>query len=83
MVEAAILKRFSDRVRANPRSIVFPEGDDPRVLEAVLRLAADGRIGRAMFIGDRERIERAAAEKQPRADHGAPIVTAAVVVWEG
>jgi phosphate acetyltransferase len=46
-------------VRANPRSIVFPEGDDPRILEAVLRLVADGLIGRAVLIGDRGRIERA------------------------
>ncbi len=45
-------------MRANPRSIVFPEGDDPRILEAVLRLVADGLIGRAVLIGDRGRIER-------------------------
>lgn len=46
-------------MRANPRSIVFPEGDDPRVLEAVLRLIADGLIARAVLFGDRDRIERA------------------------
>ncbi len=47
-------------MRANPRSIVFPEGDDSRVLEAVLRLVAEGLIGRAVLIGDRGNIERVA-----------------------
>ncbi|RPI90814.1 MAG: hypothetical protein EHM32_11195, partial [Spirochaetales bacterium] len=47
-------------MRANPRSIVFPEGDDSRVLEAVLRLVADGLIGRAVLIGDCGNIERVA-----------------------
>ncbi|HNU90844.1 MAG TPA: phosphate acyltransferase [Spirochaetota bacterium] len=54
---------MSDRVKANPRSVVFPEGDDPRVLEAVLRLAGDGLIGRAVMLGDRSILERVAGHK--------------------
>ncbi len=50
-------------MKANPRSVVFPEGDDPRVLDAVVRLAGDGLIGRAVLFGDRALIERAAGAR--------------------
>lgn len=34
--------RLHERARASRRRIVFPEGDDPRVIEAALRLKKDG-----------------------------------------
>jgi len=33
-----------ERARRNAKTIVFPEGDDPRVLEAAVRLARDGVV---------------------------------------
>lgn len=36
------LDRIFDTARANPRHIILPEGDDPRVAEAAARLVAEG-----------------------------------------
>jgi phosphate acetyltransferase len=36
------IERLKARARANPRRIVFPEGDDERVIEAARRLKAEG-----------------------------------------
>ncbi len=49
---------MKERVRSSPGRIVFPEGDDPRVVEAVVRLGAEGLIGEAILLGDRELIAR-------------------------
>jgi phosphate acetyltransferase len=36
------IERLKERARASRRRIVFPEGDDPRVIEAARRLKAEG-----------------------------------------
>ena len=38
----AVLTRIRDRARANPRRIVLPECDDPRVKEAARILTGEG-----------------------------------------
>lgn len=38
------LEQLKARARARRRRIVFPEGDDPRIVEAARRLAADGVV---------------------------------------
>jgi phosphate acetyltransferase len=40
----SILDGLAERARARPRKIVFPEGEDPRVLEAVARIQREGRL---------------------------------------
>ncbi|OAU91513.1 phosphotransacetylase, partial [Lacticaseibacillus rhamnosus] len=42
--------------------IVFPEGEDPRVLGAAVRLAADGLV-QAIVLGNPDKIQSLAAEK--------------------
>ena len=46
-------------LKENPRKIVFPEGSDPRILEASARLLADG-ILTPILVGDAAEIEAAA-----------------------
>ena len=46
-------------LKENPRKIVFPEGSDPRILEASARLLADG-ILTPILVGNKEEIEAAA-----------------------
>lgn len=53
---------MKERVRSLPRRIVFPEGEDLRVIEAVARLRAEGLIGEAILLGDREVISRGLRE---------------------
>ncbi len=59
--EVSILTLFKERVRANPRRIVFPEGDDIRVAGAVRRLAGEGLISHAVFLGGVDSIRENAA----------------------
>ena len=45
-----LLEKCMDRAKAAGRTIVLPEGDDPRVQTAAARLAAQG-IARILLIG--------------------------------
>ena len=45
----SFLERLKDRARAARRRIVFPEGDDPRVVEAARRLKED-RVAEPVLI---------------------------------
>ena len=47
-------------LKENPRKIVFPEGSDPRILEASAKLLAEG-ILTPILVGDKAEIEAAAA----------------------
>ena len=53
----AVLTRIRERARANPRRIVMPECDDPRVREAARILSGEGLVepilGQADLIADR------------------------------
>lgn len=40
----SFLERLKERARAARRRIVFPEGDDQRIIDAALRLKADGLV---------------------------------------
>ena len=59
----SFVERFVERARSRRRTVVFPEGEDPRILEAARRLADDGVAG-TVLLGSRERVEaeRAAQE---------------------
>ncbi|HOS41474.1 MAG TPA: phosphate acyltransferase [Spirochaetota bacterium] len=43
---------FKQKVRARPRRIVFPEGDDIRVMKGLAMLSGDGLLGEAVLIGN-------------------------------
>jgi malate dehydrogenase (oxaloacetate-decarboxylating)(NADP+) len=65
----AVLRRFITRAAQQPKSLVFPEGEDPRILEAV-RIMIDERIARPILLGDTETIRRNIAKYDVDLDHG-------------
>ena len=54
-------KRIVERAKASPQRIVFPEGEDPRIVQAAHRLELEG-IVRPLLLGDPARIEQAARD---------------------
>jgi phosphate acetyltransferase len=60
-------ERLKDRARATRRRIVFPEGDDPRVIEAARCLKQDGLAEPILLTrSDLEGIETVSPETSPR-----------------
>lgn len=52
------IETLQARAAATPRTIVFPEGDDARTLEAVARMVLGGLV-RPIVLGDAERVRSA------------------------
>lgn len=57
-----ILEQMTERAKKNPQRIVLPEGDEPRTLEAANILLKE-QLAKLILIGNRETIEKMAAEK--------------------
>ena len=57
-----ILERILSRSSESPQRLVFPEGEDPRVVEAVCRIGQEG-IAEPVILGVPEEIERIAQEQ--------------------
>ncbi len=51
----AVMRRYVRRAASAPRTIVFPEGDDPRILKAA-SIIVDERIARPILLGEPDRI---------------------------
>ena len=56
-----MLENLIATLKANPRTIVFTEGPDPRILEAASRLKKDG-ILTSILIGNVDEVQAAAKE---------------------
>lgn len=52
----SLIEKLSERLKRHPKRIVFPEGDDPRILQAA-RLIASRKIGVPVLVGQRSRIK--------------------------
>ena len=57
-----LFESLKDKINGKQLRIVFPEGEDPRVLGAAVRLAADGLV-QAIVLGNPDKIQSLAAEK--------------------
>jgi len=57
--ERQVMRGLISRAQQDPPSIVFPEGDDPRILRAS-RILADEGIARPILLGDLDAIRREA-----------------------
>ncbi len=57
-----------EKLRRHPKRIVFPEGDDPRVVRAA-QVFYDQQLGVPVLLGQREVIERVAAAEKVSLDH--------------
>ncbi|NMW85358.1 phosphate acetyltransferase [Peptoniphilus sp. AGMB00490] len=58
----SLIENLKSRVRSSRPEIVFPEGDDTRILRAAIRLNEDGDI-KPIVLGDKKELE-ALAEKE-------------------
>jgi len=56
----SLLPKLIERLQRHPKRVVFPEGADPRVLQAA-RQWVTRRMGAPVLLGDRTRIKEAAA----------------------
>ena len=56
----SIIGQFIERARQIPRRVVFPEGEDKRIVEAACRLAA-GKIAHPIVLGNRDEVLQLAA----------------------
>ena len=57
----SMMDRVREKARSNVKSIVFPEGDEPRTVKAAAILAAEG-LAVPILLGNEERIHKTAAE---------------------
>jgi malate dehydrogenase (oxaloacetate-decarboxylating)(NADP+) len=57
----AVLRKFVRKAQSDPRVVVFPEGDDPRILRAC-SILVDDRIAKPILLGDPEKIWRKVRE---------------------
>jgi malate dehydrogenase (oxaloacetate-decarboxylating)(NADP+) len=58
-----IMRGIINRAMRDPKRIVFPEGEEPKIIRAA-RVIADEGIGFPILLGNRENIERVAAESR-------------------
>ena len=56
----SLISRLSARLQNHPKRVVFPEGSDPRIIQAA-RQFATRKLGIPILLGDRQRIKIAAA----------------------
>ena len=55
-----LIEQLIDCAKSRPRSVVLPEGEDPRIAQAARRLRDEG-IARPILVGERAALEAAAA----------------------
>ena len=67
-----MFNKLIQKLKQNPRTIVFTEGSDPRILEASSRLLSSNFL-KPILVGNPDEIQ-AAAEKEGFNIHGAEIV---------
>ena len=58
----SIFDKLTDQLKANPRTIVLPDGPDVRVMDAAQRLSKEG-ILKVILVGTKEEFAAASAEK--------------------
>lgn len=64
----SLIESLAARLRSHPKRLVFPEGADPRVLQAA-RLFAREELGTPILLGDRAEIKDRATRLDLRLDH--------------
>lgn len=63
----ALIDRLTEKLQRHPKRVVFPEGTDPRVLQAA-RSFASRRLGAPILLGDRAEIKARAERLDVRLD---------------
>ncbi len=63
----ALIDKLADKLQRHPKRVVFPEGSDPRILQAA-RSFATRRLGVPILLGDRAEIKERAERLDLRMD---------------
>ncbi|MGA0133501.1 MAG: phosphate acyltransferase [Opitutales bacterium] len=63
----SLISRLSARLQNHPKRMIFPEGADPRVIQAARQFATK-KLGVPVLLGDRQRIKLNAARLNVRLD---------------
>ncbi len=63
----ALIDRLTEKLQRHPKRVVFPEGSDPRILQAA-RSFATKRLGAPILLGDRAEIKERAERLDLRLD---------------
>lgn len=63
----SLITQLTAKLQRHPKRVVFPEGDDPRILQAARQFATK-RLGVPILLGDRPRIKDVAARLDVRLD---------------
>jgi phosphate acetyltransferase len=63
----SLINRLTVRLQNHPKRVVYPEGQDPRIIQAA-RLFATRRLGAPILVGDRSRIKINAARLNIKLD---------------
>lgn len=58
-----VFQKMEDQLKQSPKTIVFPEGQEPRVLEAATKLAQSGMI-KPLLLGNRDEVAQVANQHQ-------------------
>lgn len=63
-----LISKLTERLKRHPKRIVFPGGDDPRILQAARKFATRG-LGIPVLLGDRAKIKSRAEKLDISLDH--------------
>lgn len=63
-----LLEKLEARLKKHPKRIVFPDGDDPRVIQAARKYASE-RLGAPLLVGDAKNIRTTAANLNVSLNH--------------
>ena len=66
--DMSFINSVFEKLRRHPKRIVFPDGDDPRVIRAA-QLFYERDLGVPILLGKREQIERIALNEKASLDH--------------
>ena len=56
-----IFDKLTEKLKASPKTVVLPDGPDPRVMDAAQKLSQEGVLG-VILVGTQEEFDKAAAE---------------------
>ncbi|MGJ8650643.1 MAG: phosphate acyltransferase [Opitutaceae bacterium] len=77
-----LIAKLAERLKRHPKRVVFPEGSDPRILQAARKFATRG-LGIPILIGDRAKIKENAEKLDINLEHIRIIEPRRSSEWDG
>ena len=77
-----LIAKLTERLKRHPKRVVFPEGSDPRILQAARKFASRG-LGIPILLGDRAQIKENAQKLDINLEHIRIIEPRRSSEWDG